>query len=401
MQKIFTNHEKSSDGILNDFLNLQATESDSVRIATAYFGYDGLTSRHFKNSDVKLIVGFNEILNIDSLRKVYEASNISVKFYTKRFHPKLYLFDNGVVVVGSSNYTNPGIGIKNVNSECNIATNNRQTYKEVSRYFDSLWGEASIFKKEHFGRLDVLQKDVKKFEVAREKVIEDVLPSVDPLYRSESKITRTFVAYDTFLENFEDLSKMYFETLEPEIKLPESIEVDIFLNWLCNVHDDLEQGEIVNKNKRDKRVRKYLKEFGSTGNGDARDSDFGKAKKRHITIKPLLRKQNIRKLDKESLELIVKNVYSFERFYPQFINMNHIEDVIDTFYYLLFSNEDIRLRLHNVLDGDYKLEQFQASRALELLGRADVGYPIWTEKISKSMAILGYSDFVDTKTIVK
>ncbi len=402
MQRIFTNLEPANKNRLDHFLNQQAKDSELVRVATAYFTHDGLTTDFFKKTDVKLMVGLNETLNLKSLKKAYKANNIAIKYYVQKFHPKIYLFSNGVVVVGSSNYTIPGIGHEGSvpNQECNIATDDPETYEEVSDYFDSLWGNAKKLGEKQLVELERLQKKLAALQIKRKEILDRLItPEIDPEYFSESLHGKTFSAYDNFLEDFKDLSELYFKTIGRLTSLPKNIEVDKFLNWLCRKYEDDRAGEIVNREERSKIIIEYLYMFGADEKGQRHF--FNQATGNRIIMDDLLSRENIRKLNAESLKLVAIAIYSFQmREFEKFIEKNGVHNIIESLNYLLYSDKDIKVRLHGFLHGKYKLDHFRVSRTLEILGWADNNFPIWSTMVARGMTILGYSDFVGKDKIL-
>ena len=171
------------------------------------------------------------------------------------------------------------------------------------------------------------------------------------------------------------------------------------MNWLCRKYEDVRAGEIVNREERSKIIIEYLYMFGADEKGQRHF--FNQATGNRIIMDDLLSRENIRKLNAESLKLVAIAIYSFQmREFEKFIEKNGVHNIIESLNYLLYSDKDIKVRLHGFLHGKYKLDHFRVSRTLEILGWADNNFPIWSTMVARGMTILGYSDFVGKDKIL-
>src|SRR5579875_1739621 len=57
---------------------------------------------------VNLIVGLNSATTPDALQKLLGVPNCKLRYFTRRFHAKIYVFGN-TAMVGSSNLTDGGL----------------------------------------------------------------------------------------------------------------------------------------------------------------------------------------------------------------------------------------------------------------------------------------------------
>ena len=96
---------------------------------------------------------------VGSLVRLIEAGKLKVRVYTRgRLHAKAYIFDYGplfdaagrpvprnelgVAIVGSSNFTLSGIA---TNTELNVVVHGSANHEELTRWFETLWGESQDF----------------------------------------------------------------------------------------------------------------------------------------------------------------------------------------------------------------------------------------------------------------
>jgi hypothetical protein len=85
-----------------------AEKSKTLLLAAPYFTYpEPLLDALKRGSSVSLLVGLNSTTRADALRAITAERRTSVRFYTGRFHAKLYVFDEAVLV-GSANLTESG-----------------------------------------------------------------------------------------------------------------------------------------------------------------------------------------------------------------------------------------------------------------------------------------------------
>ena len=89
---------------------------------------------------VSLLVGLNVATNPAALRAVFGIPNLAIRFYTRRFHAKVYLFD-ATALVGSSNLTDGGM---HSNREATILVDNSEQLAEVRSLCQELWTGASV-----------------------------------------------------------------------------------------------------------------------------------------------------------------------------------------------------------------------------------------------------------------
>lgn len=399
MQKIFTNTEELQKDRLGSFINLEAAKSEWVGIATAYFTHGGLDTSFFEKAELRLILGVNGVISTSEVRKLLGKPNVSVRFYFKEFHPKIYLFSTGILVVGSSNYTRPGIGVINrPNRECNIATDNSETFKTVKDYFESLWEHATDLYENQLDQIEQVQKEVAEHNKQVQKLLDKVKPVLDfEEYKSDAQL-KIAAFYDEFRHNFSLLQQQYLNELGRLSNLPPRIEIDKFLYWLAQNYREDPMGPIYNKNERAKVISRYLAMF--RDDSEKRQKYFAEAEENPLYAEELLKQDNLRLVDKEGIRRIAKSIHALDdRYVETFIAGNDLDKIRRSFEYLLYGNDDVKVRIAKVLTGEYALKFFKEARTLELLGWGSSEYPLWNQKAAMGMAILGFNKFHRVKTI--
>jgi len=88
---------------------------------------------------------------VKTLVRLIEEERLKVRVYTRgRLHSKAYIFDyepdgrfeNGIAIVGSSNFTLAGISH---NTELNVVVHGNDNHAELGEWFEQLWDEAEDF----------------------------------------------------------------------------------------------------------------------------------------------------------------------------------------------------------------------------------------------------------------
>ncbi len=400
MHQIFTNTEEKGKDRLASFLNREAARSNLARIATAYFTHPGLRNTFFLKPEVRLIVGVRGAVDVSELRRLLKQENVSIRYYYRHFHPKLYIFSSGVAVVGSSNFTYPGLGSdtsKHANRECNIATNDVEVLSQVSDYFDALWENAGLVTEDTVNQIESLSKQVSSITIEADKAYEAAKHYLDfEVYQLSSSL-QDVGKYDEFTKEFAELVLLYRDELGSLSELPDYLEIDQFLSWLYDNYREDPAGPIHSKQERAQTVRRYLRMFQE--DADREHKYFDHVRQNPLYIEKLLTKASIASLTEDEARTIALNIQSLgARYADIFLKENNLQSIRRTFDYLLFGSDDVKVRLRECLQGRYKLKIFAESRARELLGWAANDYPIWNHRVALSMSILGYNKIHRTHT---
>jgi hypothetical protein len=122
------------------------------------------------------------------------------------------------------------------------------------------------------------------------------------------------------------------------------------------------------------------------------------AKKSKNLFGNLLSEKNIDTLSKEGARKIYANLHSgamrTRRFGADedFITQNSIERIRSSLKYLLYSNDELDLRIHQLCEpkSPLKLKQLKSSGSQELIGWVNPNkYPIRNDKADKALKFLG------------
>ncbi|MDD5150954.1 MAG: NgoFVII family restriction endonuclease [Flavobacterium sp.] len=221
---MFTNTENFG-GNFKNVLKQEFKTSKNIVVASGYASADVL--KEFKNEFIliaenggsaKLLLGMAfyeglsqtklDILNslcID-LNKLNKNSGVYVT-YTRKYHGKVYLFDNGTqdnIFVGSSNFSSSGTS---GNIECTVSVNDTSTKSKVKDFLSYLLSEensVSILK------ADIVVPGSKKYKEKISLVTLDNLKQYDPTSIDISKLPQFIYPLDRIAEKEKSSLNVYF-----------------------------------------------------------------------------------------------------------------------------------------------------------------------------------------------
>ena len=219
-----------------------------ILIATAFFNNTQMIKYFLENNCIiKMLVRLDHGTNAFKLKDIINLPNVFVRYFTgNRFHPKFYLFKNGIAFIGSSNLTDAGLIS---NNEANISLPvDSPVYEELEKQFNLYWANARVLDNEILDRyikanektqneLDQLQSKIDKQIQHEFGLIDfsDTNYSKEIFDKKELYIEDFKRSYQLFLTNFEVLREIYKSINLRKInesKLPLRIEIDQFFNWI-------------------------------------------------------------------------------------------------------------------------------------------------------------------------
>ena len=108
MRRIYSNNpEIGYDYVINPFNSLNASSS-RLHLAAPYFTYaKPVLAAARCGKLIQLLVGLNSATSPEALRELHGNAGVEIRYFTDRFHAKIYLFDDSAML-GSSNLTDGG-----------------------------------------------------------------------------------------------------------------------------------------------------------------------------------------------------------------------------------------------------------------------------------------------------
>lgn len=142
MNGLWTNRSTANDFFKNA-LNSYWSSASKVDIAVAFFtDEEAIESMISKNScRVRMVVRLGFPTKPSALRALINRKGIEIKHYSdSAFHPKLYIFDDKVALLGSANLTQKAL---HLNQEIMISIESKDPrFDELATLFSDYWDEA-------------------------------------------------------------------------------------------------------------------------------------------------------------------------------------------------------------------------------------------------------------------
>jgi hypothetical protein len=417
MNRLFSNGP-SKDFVINPFNHLIA-KSSHLFLAAPYFTMAAPIVDAAKSGKVvQLLVGLNSATTPQALAAVHGVPNLTVRYLTRRFHAKIFLFDD-FALVGSSNLTDGGL---QANREAVVmfdSSNDSEVIEEVRVLFFELWGAAEVLTPEKLNSFKQAWLSVKRQGPDPDTEIENAVGKAEP---SNINVASHSVARERiFLRHLErQVHEQYgpafyevtnilktngFRRRELE-GVGISNETNRFLNWVRLTYvlgDEAWQlAPIRSESERHEEITRLGKIWTSTDNS--------KIDKNYIEwlkiVQHLFSAEE--KIASASKDEITRGLMSIHAFIEQlrFVkggatnlpiafwseNREDVEKVRRTLTYLLFGSGDFIKRLHDVLyDQNFKLKHFGRFCALELYGtiKPDECPPL-NGRMAKALRYLGF-----------
>jgi len=416
MRDIYTNSNEPPKNSFYFVFKELAINNDLFFAIPFFTKADVLEEALAKGCEIHLIVKLGDRgTNPDALKKLINSPNIHIRFFTKRFHSKLYIFGQECAFVGSSNLTNNGLLL---NSEINVKIPfDDSRFESLKDTFDGYWKSAKPLTKdvlnEYISLYDKLSLRVEKDSLNAESLkllgviqAESRIKDLNKKDKKEEFIKKYMQEYQVFLKKFAELKNIYerlgFRKVS-EAELPLRLEIDQFLSWIRENKAEgtsylmapLREGTNLNQF-----LKINVKEF-------IEDTNFTYIDKITSEIYPLIQdylssKKRIDLLnDNEIFELFYSiNAFRASSRYhgtkeivrTDFFKVNNIEKIKNMLKYLFFGTDSYEKRIVNCKHNhQYSLERFGESGIKELFGWANKNnIPIYNERTAKSMQWLGF-----------
>ncbi len=142
MGRLFSNGP-NKDFVRTVFEKL-AGQSSQLCLAAPYFDYAEPIARAANlGKPVQLLIGLNAATSPQALSAILGRPGVSVRYFTHRYHAKVYLFDDAALV-GSANLTDAGMMANCEAVVCFDRDEDQATIEEVRSLFAELWSDASV-----------------------------------------------------------------------------------------------------------------------------------------------------------------------------------------------------------------------------------------------------------------
>jgi len=391
---------------VGETLSHLARTADEVRLAVSYVSNSNLIETLLKRRiAVKLVVALQPPTDAKVLRRLLNSYPVDfeAKFYSRRFHSKLFIFlkDKAPVFaqVGSSNLTGGGL---RSNLETNVILHDPVQLKSLDAHFTAIWKQGAYLEPDDIDRYDAYCR-----RTAHER---DHLKRLHDQYELRSVIPRIRMAqgghpykqardYLAFWKSVDEVAKSVEHVSRKEWPtVPLYLTVDHFWHWLVKVWDRQGLESISSAQKlRSERLPELFSEYAKwdkqgenyTGGDMKRNSNF---------LRRVLSRKRLPNLTKALAGEVYGRLHSgnmrTRRFGGDaaFVESNPSHKIKRALTYLLWSDADVQDRISALLPGgQHRLNELAASGVQELLGWVNPdAMPLRNRKADQALELLGF-----------
>ncbi len=418
MSRIFSNGP-DNDFVINPFTRFIA-DSSHLHLAAPYFTQaDLLFEAAGKGKIVELLIGLNDVTSPQALRKLHGRPGITIRYFTSRFHAKIYIFDQAVLL-GSSNLTDGGLM---ANREATIRLDwntDAEAVEDIRALFAELWAAGSVLTRDKLDDFERTSQDLGRSRPASTKTLEAVLGQAQPYNINAASHTRS--RERIFLDT---LQREIYEEYDPAFREVQTIlatqglrrtdlsdvvgivnDTNRFLNYVRLTHvigdKAWQNAPLRDADERREQIQHYAREW-----VDAPDS---KVPEDYVTRLETVKRVfgTSEALETATREEITDGLMSVHAFYNRYrfvpgglenlpaafwkANKEDVSRVKKTLIYLLHERGDFVQRFHDILyDPSMKLKEFSYFCALELYGTVKPDEcPPMNGRIAKVLRYLGF-----------
>lgn len=244
MPRIFSNGP-NKDFVLNPFKQL-LIKAPAAYLAAPYFTMpDPILEAVRAGVAIQLIIGLNPATKPDAVAKLMGVPNLAVRYFTSRFHAKLYIFGGEEVLLGSSNLTDGGM-VSNREAVIALdATADSDAVEEARALFAELWEAAQVLTPDKLTKFKNAWNAVAQKLPSPDTIIEEAVGKAEPININVASHTKT--REQIFLQ---DLRRQVYEEYRPAFMEVASVldgsslrradfvghdlftETNRFLNWV-------------------------------------------------------------------------------------------------------------------------------------------------------------------------
>ena len=423
MSRIFSNSPDSRSYVVNPF-DQMLRDSTRAHLAAPYFTEEkSLVAAVNKGKEIDLLIGLNEITSPSALEKIHGRAGVSIRYFTSRFHAKIYVFD-ATALLGSANLTLEGL---QANREAVISLGrdndvDSENFEDVRTLFDELWNSAKVLTRDDLDSFKRIRKHVRQSGQNRLDPQQEFEKEFGKVQPPNADVDSLVVSREhTFLETlrrevYEQYRPSFLEVTsvldEHGFRHPELEEFDIeshanrLLNYIKLIHvkgdEAWQHAPQRSPDKRCDLVERYFNEWKNAPSSMVPPEYADMLR----TVKQTFGTPGaIQSADKDK---ITEGLMSIHAFYDQrrFVkggeknlpakfwkdNRDNLDRVKSTLVHLLHGSGDFIQRLHDILyDPSKKLGRFGYFCALELYGTVNPDEcPPMNGRIAKALRFLGY-----------
>lgn len=391
---LYTNRVSKNDFIKHGIIN-HIEDSMDLFIASAFFTeFDIVDEFLARGCHLRIVVRLGFPTSPVALEKLLNHNNVEARFFTSNsFHPKLYIFGDKTIILGSANLTRSAT-LSNQEVMVRLDAEDHR-FAELQELFSDYWDEAEVLTKDAIKKYrNIYNKfsQVNRYLSEMENTITDNIGDVNfaNIYRGSKKNTNKSIFLDTYQKSYQE-AVTAFRRIENVYKnherkvvgdlIPLRLEIDSFFSFVRDFYatQDTWKDQPLGWDEQQKyRANTLINEWLRTKWEHFED--------RIVPINyPLIKRvlgsrQSIKAASMDNIVDALCVLHSFHdrfRFYKggletlksSFIEYNEEKQVKHTLTYLLYGIGDTISRMADcIYDREYKLNHFGKSNIQELIG---------------------------------
>lgn len=418
MNNLYTNRNLRSDFVDNGFVDHVENGMD-IYIASAFFTDMDVINRLLENQcHVRIIVRLGFPTEPHALEELIKNDNVEARFYTSHsFHPKMYIFGDKYILVGSANLTKSAMIS---NQEIVVGINSEDIrFGELSQLFLEYWDEAVVLNKELISSYRQIYKKydpsqlVYEFENAVINTLGDA--NFSNINRGKKKASKKSIFLDTYRKSYQE-SVSAFKKIQDlyvqyprkvsESEIPLRIEIDSFFSFVrdCHAKNEIWKEQPLGwDNQKKTLLNSLIEEWLDTA---WRHFEVIVVKQNYPLIKKVFNTPE--SIENSSMHDIVNALVVLHSFHDRlrffsgglttlktkFLETNDTTRIKRSLKHLLYGKGDIVERMSDLLydDAEYKLNEFGQANIQELVGWiSQDNLPVVNGRTTKILRYFGFN----------
>lgn len=417
MQNLYTNRNSKKDFIQNGIYEYVKDGMD-IFIASAFFTeFDVIKNLLEKNCHIRIVVRLGFPTSPFALEKLLNNNNIEARFYTSHsFHPKMYIFGDKSVLIGSANLTRAAL-LTNQEIMVGLPSDDSR-FEELTQLFAEYWAEAEVLNKDAIASYKNIYEKFKNASQLISDLDNEVINTLGEknfsnINRGKKKTTKKSIFLDTYRKSYQESVSAYKKIEEiyslknrkvHEDDIPLRLEIDSFFSFVRDRYASQEtwkQQPIGWDNSKKLILNSLIDEWLSI---EWRHFEERIARENYPLIRSVFHSpESINSSSAGELVDALCVLHSFHdrlRFYKggletlktEFLDSNNINDIKKSFIHLLHGKSDVVARMSDCLfDDSYKLNEFGQANVQELVGWINTeNLPVINGRTTKVLRYFGF-----------
>lgn len=413
---LYTNQASKNDFIKNGIIN-HIEDGMDLFIASAFFTESDVVDELLaRGCHLRIVVRLGFPTSPVALQKLLNHDNVEARFFTSNsFHPKLYIFGDKKILLGSANLTQSAI-LSNQEVMVGLDAEDHR-FAELQELFADYWNEAKVLKNSDIKEYsDIYRKfsHVNGTLSEMENTITDIIGDVNfsNICRGRKKTTNKSIFLDTYQKSYQEavtafrrIEKVYknHKRKVDEELIPLRLEIDSFFSFVREryaTQDTWKDQPLGWNEQQENKTSRLIDEWLATKWEHFEDIIVPV---NYPLIKRVLgSKESIKSASMDNIIDALCVLHSFHdrlRFFKggleilksTFIEQNGEQQVKHTLTYLLYGTGDIVSRMVDcIFDREYKLNNFGESNIKELIGWINQeGLPVINGRTTKVLRYFG------------